>query len=125
MFKPGNILYSQRKIDSDQFIPFELNIIGRVLKYDIEACKITFDVVIINGVIKTGLFETPHYGFQLADPSLAESFNKHIRSYTKNQDKIFVDFVDLFSRASIETKYKIMDYILMAEIKNGNNNNVY
>lgn len=120
IFNQGDILYSQRKIDSDQLAPFELNIIGRILKHDIETCKITFDVVIINGVIKTGLFETPDYGFQLADPSLAESFNKHIRSYTRNQDKAFVDFVDLYEKASTETKYKIMDYILIAKIKNGN-----
>ena len=121
IFNPGDILYSQRKIDSDQLNSFDLNIIGRVLKHDVDTYKIIFDVVIINGVIRTGLFEVPVYGFHLADPELAESFNKHIRAYTRNQDKAFVDFVDLFSKASVETKYKIMDYILMAEIKDGNN----
>lgn len=118
IFKPGDILYLREEIIVTNN---SRHIIGRVLKNDIETNKITFDVVIVDGQIKTGLIEFPIYGFRLADTTLADSFNRHIRAYTKSQDKAFIDFVDLYKKASTETKYKIMDYILTEEIKDGNN----
>lgn len=122
IFKQGDILYTQKEFVTNNYSTTNLRIIGRVLKNDIETNKITFDVVIIDGQIKTGLIEFPiYYGFRLADTTLADSFNRHIRAYTRSQDKAFIDFVDLYEKASTKTKYKIIDYILTAEIKDGNN----
>jgi len=129
IFKPGDILCFQ-KIDQLKLIsgyPYNSDIYGRVLKNDIENHKIIFDVIVINGQVKVGLTEISLYSclsFKLVDPELAESFNKHIRAYTKGQNKVFIDFVDLFNKADIDTKYKIMDYILTTEIKNELNESI-
>jgi hypothetical protein len=119
IFKPGDILYTQKEFVTNNYSTTNLCIIGRVLKNDIDTGIIIFDVVIIDGQIKTGLIEFPIYGFRLADTILADSFNRHIKAYTRSQDKAFIDFVDLYEKASTKTKYKIMDYILTAEIKDG------
>jgi hypothetical protein len=111
MFKQGDIVLARINNGS---------IIGRVLSYDKGTSTITFDIAIVGSDIKTGVIEIFDLGFELAKPLVAQDFTNFINTLpaTKKIDKTFIKFVDLFNKANIETKYKIIKYILVSDLNN-------
>jgi len=124
IFSKGDIVLAKKNLFSKFYNTYNtFDIIGRVLNYDIETCKITFDIVIIDSLsnIKTGVIEMLDFGFQLAEPKIAKDFNNYINnidSLPKSTDQVFIKFIDLFDKADIETKYKIIEYILASNLNN-------
>jgi len=101
----------------------EIKIIGRVLEYDLETDKLILDVYVTsknNANIHTGKFEVRGSKFEKASNELTNQFISYIKRNAQDQDKIYIDFVNSFSRANEQTKYKIVEYILTAKINNEN-----
>lgn len=128
IFKPGDIVVAKKRFDNfnnyNIYTPPsyvsnvpEIDVIGRVLEYNPDTCKITLDLSIVNGKFKTGKYSFPEFGFEKADENLTLEFNTFIRQQSEKQDRIYIDFVNSFKEADLETKYKIMDYILTVKLE--------
>ena len=130
MFKPGDIVVAKKRFDNFnkyniyKIPPYvsnvpEIDVIGRVLEYNPDTCRITLDIYITNGKFRTGKYSFSEFGFEKADENLILEFNTFIQQRADNQDRIYIDFVNSFKNADIETKYKIMDYILTVKLDDG------
>jgi hypothetical protein len=113
---PGDIITGARNCFSTQF--FYPTLIGKVLNYSLETNTISFSIAIIDGVIYTDPIKINGYDFvfNLATSEEITKFTELIKNYTTNKEKIYLDFIDLYEKADIETKYKIIDYILLQKL---------
>lgn len=124
IFNQGDIVVSRQ--DNYRLVlgyTKDIKVIGRVLEYDLETDKLILDVYVTsenNDNIHTGKFEVRGSKFEKASNELTNQFISYIKRNAQDQDKIYIDFVNSFSKANEQTKYKIVEYILTAKINNEN-----